>query len=105
MGSQCSAEFLNEGKNTVSGFYNRIILNGDEETVTFTASPSKKFQIAIGFAGFNYYYMSINQEGDKGKTNYFEIRSVADFLLLEQVLEKKYSLKMLSARPHYKDFW
>lgn len=105
MGSNCKAEFINKGKNHLSGFYSEEILNGSGKDVKFSVAPGKILQITIGFGGFNYYSFSINEESDKGKANYFEIRSIADFLLLQQVLEKRYNLELIKARPDYRDFW
>ena len=81
-------------------------LNGNDETAEFSVDPGEKLQIIMGFRGFNYYSLSINEESEESrKSNYFEIRSISDFLLLQQVLVKKYNLKLISARPDYRDFW
>lgn len=105
MGSQCLATFKNKNDFPVSGFYNRVVLNGNDEEITFHVDANKELTISISFGGFDYYYMSIHQEKKDGKNNYFEIRSIADFLLLEQVLEKNYNLELIRGRPNYKDFW
>ena len=104
MGSHCEAQFENATKTVISGDYQEQNLEGLEEATIFSVSPGKTFNIDIEFNNFNYFRFSINTK-DGDKANYFEVRSVSDFLMLQQVLINDYKLKLISARPDYKKFW
>lgn len=104
MGSHCEALFENTSKTTISGDYVEQNLKGLGESTEFSASPKETLNIDIEFNDFNFFKFSINTK-DGDKANYFEIRSVSDFLMLQQVLIIDYKLKLISARPDYRNFW
>ena len=103
IGSHCIAEFENTSGKKIEGSYTAEILNQTEEPVEYFVLPKDKFIIDMEFVDHSYFRFDIDA-GELG-VNYFEIRSIADFLLLQQVLIKKYKLKLISAQPHYKEFW
>ncbi|UCF12776.1 MAG: hypothetical protein JSW06_00575 [Thermoplasmatales archaeon] len=104
MGSHCEACFENASRTTVSVDCCEQTTQGLGKPIIFSASPGDILKIDIDFDDFNFYRFTITTE-DNSNNNYYEVRSVADFLLLQQALIKKYNLKLNSARPDYRDFW
>lgn len=104
MGSFYTAEFINKGSHPVSGYYALHVLNEPDKHQDFHIEPGKKLQLSLDFSGFFYCAFSINEDGGNRKTHYLEIRSTADFLLLEQFLVKNYHLELQNARPDYREF-
>jgi hypothetical protein len=104
MGSIFTAEFINKGKTSVSGYYALHVLNEPDKRQDFHVEPGKKLHISLDFSGFFYCSFSINQDSGERKTHYIEVRSTVDFLILQTFLAKNYNLEMLSANPNYHEF-
>ena len=98
------AEFTNVSSTKISGNYIQMTIDGGEDPVEFSLDPGQNLFVDLSLSGFCYYTFSINKEGEDGNSDYFEVRSISDFLLLQQFLEKNCKLKLKSARPDYRDF-
>ena len=79
MGSVAYVKFLNIGKPSLNGFYAKYELNQDDKEVKFNVKPGQDLTINIKFNGFCYYSLSIHEDAGERRSNYFEIRSIADF--------------------------
>lgn len=104
MRSILRAEFTNVGNTKIIGSYVKITIEKREEPIKFSLDPGQNLYVDISLSGFCYYAFLINKEGEDGDSDCFEVRSISDFLLLQQYLEKNFKLKFTSGRPNYRDY-
>ena len=104
MGSVCFVKFLNIGRAGLNGFIEKYEINKDNKEQRFSVEPGKDLVINLKFNGFCYYSFLIHEDAGERRSNYFEIRSIADFILLQKALLDGYDLKLIEGRPNYKDF-
>ncbi len=104
MGSVCFVKFLNIGRAGLNGFIEKYELNQDVKEQKFNVKPGQDFVINLKFNGFCYYSLSIHEDEGERRSNYFEIRSIADFIFIQKALMNGYDLKIVEGRPNYQDF-
>ena len=104
MVSVCCVKFLNIGKPSVNGYIMKYELNQNDKEKKFNVKPGQDLTINIKFNGFCYYSLSIHEDEGERRSNYFEIRSISDFIFLQKALIKGYDLKLIEGRTNYQDF-